>query len=61
MNIYEVVVGETVTLAQDVWLVRASNATEAFERAESKRKRRAYTRDGWEVTSVRKLNGELIN
>ena len=56
--IYEITIGETASLAKDIWLIKATNLAAAVEKAETKRSNLDYYSSGWIITSAR-LIGKL--
>lgn len=57
--IYEVVIGESSSLAQDKWLINASSLLVAVSKAEKQRKRHDEFNNGWVLISAKEI-GKLV-
>lgn len=59
-QIYEVVIGESVSLARERWLIQAPTLLAAIKKAESKRAKNKPLYRGWVIVSAQRV-GELEN
>lgn len=57
-KVYKIVVGESINLPRDYWLVEASSLAQAVKKAESKRREAKDLYRGWGITSATEI-GEL--